>query len=395
MAITKPAVITPFATSVEPGPTDLFNVPSYMATGFPAPAGVPVVPAMGFFNWLFNYATKGVRYLASRGVPEWNVSEADYTVGSVIRDITDGFVYGLVGTATTGVEPHSDLTNWFRVSNYPRAIIGQYATAVQKFMNARQQTGSFVDHLGFVSGKLLEWDENWLYNTSHSAPGTGTLGPWAYNIRNSGSVGAAGAASNLSVAPWGPLCQVGTGATFGATSVLEYPFALVQMAAAAVMFEYDFSINGSTAPDASSSFAIGLGDGSLAANTSDVAFNSGGGPTPVGVAIYSNGTTGAGWASYVKPPGGSVHGSSIGITMARDAPHRIRHEILGTSSSDDATARVLTYVDGALVDNQAFNMNGAFLYPFIRHICDAANTCVITVGRIRMIARLALGDVSI
>jgi hypothetical protein len=404
-AVTKPSVVDPFANTVAPGPSDLFAPPSYMDSGFPAPGGDPVKPPLGFFNWLFNYATNGIRYLSAFGIPTWDAAETEYAVGSTIRS-TDGFIYELVGTATTGTAPHLDLANWFRKANNPRALIGQYATEVQKFLNAKRQAGSFVNHQGIVDGELLEWDENWPYalTTPLAGPAATRFANWNYLLRAAAgaTIATPGCGVNLATIPWGPLVSLATHGSGGAgTACLELATPLLYMSGTSVSLSFNFSLNGASAPDPSTRFAIGLSDGTLAANTSDAAFNNvgGGGPAPVGVAVYGSvGSSSVPIIPYARAPGGAVvTGTALVAALNRDSPQRIRIEILGTGADDNSAAKVVFYCNGALIATLNVDMGTALLYPFIRVATgnSTVETCTLNVGRLRLKARLATGDTTV
>ena len=84
---------------------------SVKQAGFPV--GSPVGPVVGFFNWAMNFAFNGVRAWKQRGLPLWDAAETGYVPGTYLRS-TDGNYYFLKvgGTATMGLAPQSDATNW-------------------------------------------------------------------------------------------------------------------------------------------------------------------------------------------------------------------------------------------------------------------------------------------
>lgn len=111
--VTKPAVTTNiFADSISTSPD--IEAPTYMPTGFPLTAGPgsqPVKGPRGFFNWLFNYCMAGVRYLFQRGITDWDSSEDGYVAGATVQG-SDGNLWRLLGSATTGTSPQADQGNW-------------------------------------------------------------------------------------------------------------------------------------------------------------------------------------------------------------------------------------------------------------------------------------------
>lgn len=111
MAITKPPITEPFASDpTTQADSDLFDPPSFMVQGYTAPGGNPEIPLLGHHNWLFWFAMQSARYHQSRGFPEWDVAEDQYVAPAFVQ--FGGAVYALVGTATTGLDPDTDPTNW-------------------------------------------------------------------------------------------------------------------------------------------------------------------------------------------------------------------------------------------------------------------------------------------
>src|SRR3990172_2930373 len=108
---TKPPIKTIWGSTAMTSP-DMAE-PTYLSTGFPAPAGVPVKPPRGFVNWLFNYVMNGVLYLARRGISDWDALET-YVVGDKVID-TDLRTYEMIATVAAGTAPQLDPTHWSRV----------------------------------------------------------------------------------------------------------------------------------------------------------------------------------------------------------------------------------------------------------------------------------------
>jgi hypothetical protein len=162
MAITAPPVVDEFANTVAGTPSDLWDVPTYLDSGFPAPAGVPVRPPLGFFNWLFWFLTKGIRYFMSRGLPQWISGETEYTPGSVVFN-GDFYHWMLVngGTATPGTNPDADTTNWSRLNMRDRANLADYGKEAGVWRNYRGQRRQGFDYWGNLNGNVVSWDEQW------------------------------------------------------------------------------------------------------------------------------------------------------------------------------------------------------------------------------------------
>lgn len=105
MAITKPAVLPPWAESgdiVQPTNAEI-------QVGWPVGA---TPPSRQRFNWILNYGMNGVRYLTRRGIPDWDADDT-YMIGDrVIGD--DGKTYRSLVDNNTGQTPSSSPTKWER-----------------------------------------------------------------------------------------------------------------------------------------------------------------------------------------------------------------------------------------------------------------------------------------
>lgn len=108
MAITRPPVLAPWADGVG-SPAVTLPGSGLRAAGY---AGGDI-PAHGDHNWLFNLMTNAARYFSLRGVSNWDSTETGYVAGDVCKS-SDGAIYVLVGTPTTGLAPQSDRPNWSR-----------------------------------------------------------------------------------------------------------------------------------------------------------------------------------------------------------------------------------------------------------------------------------------
>jgi hypothetical protein len=404
MALTKPIIVNPFANTVAPGPSDLFDAPSYMDSGFPAPAGVPVRPPLGFFNWLFNYCTNGIRYLCARAISDWDSTETQYVPGSVVFN-NDFYFWMLIGTATTGTRPDADTGNWARLNMLDRGHLADYTRTIAEWRNYVGKRAFVVDHQGMPGGRIWTFDESWLSAnpTTVSTRGAPTrwFGPWltmfhGTNASQHISAEGGGADSTLTSMPWGPTVRVhadGGGASAQGTAVLESAVPFFRMGPAAFSMAFDFSVlNGIGSIDASSSFAFGLGDGTVQFDTSDVGFNDGGGPKPVGVALYAKGA-GNPWKRYVNISGTPVSPVDSAVNLADGAVHRVKFEIVGASSSDTGPATIITRIDNVVIDALAADLGGKALFPFFRMSSSAVDdVSQICIGPLQTRARLSAGD---
>jgi hypothetical protein len=168
MALTKPSVMNIWANAISGSLSALFSVPTIIDSGWPAPSGTPVKPLIGDFNWLFNYVINGVRYLCARGMSDWDAAETQYVTGAQVREPLDGSYWVLIGTATTGLAPHSDTTNWQRWFDSPFARGLSWTREIISWKNARGQRRFGVDHFGYPNGQIIQWDENWDQNNLSS-----------------------------------------------------------------------------------------------------------------------------------------------------------------------------------------------------------------------------------
>lgn len=102
MAITKPAVLPPWAESgdaVQPTNAEI-------QSGWQAGA---VPPSRQRFNWILNYCMNGVRYLVRRGLADWDAAET-YAIGDRVIGPTGSTYQAL--TANTNKTPASNPSDW-------------------------------------------------------------------------------------------------------------------------------------------------------------------------------------------------------------------------------------------------------------------------------------------
>jgi hypothetical protein len=397
--LSRPPVVNPFGNTVAGTPSDLWKVPTYLDSGFPAPAGVPVKPPLGFFNWLFWFLTMGVRYLLTRGVADWDASEDSYSTGAFVQ-ATDGKIYKLTGTATAGTQPQSDLSNWQLWVASPIAAIAQYASEIWAWKNENRQRVFGVSPEGLPAGCYDDWFENWM--GADSAPintGTGNFfGAWNYRVITTASsplpsayVQAPGAyASDLTTNPFGSLLAL---YAFGEApsadlAIVESRKPFVKVTDSVLVMETRICLarnGGSGVKESNSGFAVGFGDGTLVSGSNtgtDV-------PCAYGAWIRSNGSD-TNWEVFTKD--GSTVDASLGPAFAVDTPVRWRVVIVGANAPADLTPRVLHFINGILVANHAVNLVGKMLSPFFRATATQGESLVLKAGRLRLQARLDLGD---
>ncbi len=104
MAITKPAVLPPWADTAGAGNiTQPSN--AQITAGWPLSA---TKPSRQWFNWVLNYACNGVRYMVRRGIPDWDAAET-YVAGDRVQSANQCW-RALAGS--TGVTPVGNPASW-------------------------------------------------------------------------------------------------------------------------------------------------------------------------------------------------------------------------------------------------------------------------------------------
>jgi hypothetical protein len=378
----------------------------YVDSGWPAPSGVPVKPPRGYFNFEQNRYDNGLNYLLQRGIPDWDATETDYDVGDIVRvAAVNNSYYQLFGTATPGFSPASDTSNWQRILAMPRTWSGQYGQPIWSWSNAQGNSVSGIDHLGFPSGQIVSVNEHWLdcsrAGAGITANGSGTLfGPWRYRLINGGGGSIERVTAN---GPWladdtthprGPMLGLNVAGvpTGGSCALVEYVRPLVRHRLASIVFEVEFSVNGDTPPQTTSSFAFGLGDGTLFDDASTVPIN-GLGARPVGAFMMKEEGPGTVWGVTTRTPAGSATETASSITITRDVHNVYQVQVMGASDGDGpygfGVARVLHKLNGAVIADDAVSMANWTPTPFFRITADGGpEDCYLNFGPVRVHARL-------
>lgn len=406
MAITKPPVAPPLASDpTTQADSDLFESPSFLEQGYTAPGGLPEIPLLGHFNWLLWWAMAAGRYHQSRGIPDWDEDEDQYVAPAAVWH--DDEVWVLVGTATTGLEPSSDLDNWQRWLKSPIAAASAWATEIWAWMNANKHRGFGLDHQGLPAGRFVQWMEDWCDKDAiqiTTVGGDGYFGRWNYRIVNTGLSGTVGGAiyangpwlSDLTTHPWGSILGLAAGDDGVSPAGLHLavveaakPFLMMPDAFASIEGAFSLNNDGGALPSGFSA-AWGFGDGGFVASSSTDGIDLPG-ASPNGSAYFARQNGASVWRCVSRTPGGAMTSTDT-VSAALDSPHRGRIEIVGPGASDDGTARVLFYVDGALVANHAHDLTNAPLSPFFRSTSGAVAPQLLNMGPVRCTARLDLGD---
>lgn len=393
----KPPVRNTWANAASGSPDIVEAV--YVDTGFPAPGGTPVKPPRGNVNFEFNRYDSGIVYLFQHGIPDWDTDETDYAVGDILR-ATDNKFYQLVGTATPGTAPTSDPANWYLVLRLPRPMPGESAVnAIWKWYNLQNNPVFGIDHFGFPTGKIITLEENWVdadLITGKTATGSGKLfGPWNYRLINgsggTGVIAADGAwIMDLTTHPWGPLLIMGvTGNSAPASAVVELCKTFMLMGETSLKMEVELSVNGAT-PQSNTSIAVGFGDGTFVAGNSPDATETGGAILAGGAYLIKPAGS-SGWQVKTKGIGGGSAGSSAS-SLSADLPLNYKVYVLGNVDGDGGTRRVIHCFNDTIVGNHTINMVGTPLTPFVRFTANGGpETCFVSVGRMRVQARLGVG----
>lgn len=368
------------------------------------PAGV--IPTRGEMNFELNRYDNGLNYLLQRGIADWSADETDYAVGAIVR-YTNNQYYQLFGTATTGVNPATDVSNWIRILKMPRAVSGGYTQPIWDWENAQSLKVFGINRLGFPSGRLIEIRENWLATLPNgdsfvSANGNGPFLPgWRYRLVNAGG----GAVEYITAnGPWvahpnttrprGPMLGLNASGvpTGGSLALVEKRVPLMLMDQSSIDMEVEFTLNGTTAPQATSSFAFGLGDGSLFAGANILPIETGAGPLVRGAFLEFGPDSSTNWAAVTRIPGAAFGTRSVSNTLVaavRDTRHLYQIQVAGTADGDGGVARVIHKLDGAVVGDHAVSMVGWTPTPFFRVTADGGpETCYLNVGALRINGRL-------
>jgi hypothetical protein len=153
--------------------------------------------------------------------------------------------------------------------------------------------------------------------------------------------------------------------------------------------------NGAGTLDAADTYSIGFSGGTLVSSADTSACDTGAMSSVAGAYLVklTGNTT---WTVVDRAVGGGGGASTAtGVTVTADTPLRYRVEILRAAAAGDNAVHVIHYVNGTAIDH-ATDMDGAMLVPFFRTSGQYSGPnvhSVLNVGRIRLTARIELGDV--
>ena len=350
MALARPPVTDVWANTVAPGPSDLFDIPTYIDSGFPAPGGVPVVPPLGFFNWLLWFMMLGIRYLLSRAFTPWDSTETQYVAGSMVQD-SDGRFYVCRGGATTGSHPSSDI-NWLSLNMLDRVPDGtsggDFTSKISRWLTPRARAVFCLDRWGLPQGNYYQYREMWglQINWGAFSPPSGSFGLWAIvgagtNTRVSNH--APGITANQNALNTAPSLELIIDRTSASNKIAIYSFTLGSMSADALMIAHFQSafVNDVI----KNNYVMGL------VATSDPIDSIGNGAYFLADAGTSN------WICVSVNGGTSTQSAtSVPVVAGNSGAHDFDVVLVGSGIGDGTTARALFYIDGALVNNITANV---------------------------------------
>lgn len=286
----------------------------------------------------------------------------------------------------------------------PFAKATALAAHILAFRNSNQHKGAGFDHQGLLAGRFATWQENWVdvAAVQKIIAGSGAwFGKWNYGVFNAvagnGACYANGAWGNLTTHPWGSILGLQAGNASPANgslsaAVAEMCVPIVTVSDAVSILEAAFSPNVPSGGLVSAwTAAWGFGGGGWISGASTDAINTGA-AVPNGSAYFCREAGGTVWRCTSRTPGGSAIHTNTAVAVTADTAVRGRIEVVGAGASDDATARVLFYLGGALVANHAHSLVNAPLSPFARSANGNAGLNLLNIGPMRFTTRLELGD---
>lgn len=291
-----------------------------------------------------------------------------------------------------------------------------WGQAILAFKNSQLFTRFAVDHHGFPAGQIMQWDENWDDASSQVADLTissnGLLGArWNYRVINGPGggglfLGSAGASHAGGTNPYptsnlymlvptvgGPVVSV------TAVQLAHAPIVMEPAGGTVISMHWDQSTSLAGLNNSSGGqVAMGIGAPGVTGTNSNT-FGVGGGLNPIGAAFVGGEQVGStnpnNWRAYLNNNGTPQLFDTGVDSNTPNVRRRFRIEVIGAAVSDDATARVLFWIDGALVKSAAIDLTnggaGVELSPFLR-LWGEGNSVASQFGPIRFRANLWPAD---
>jgi hypothetical protein len=253
----------------------------------------------------------------------------------------------------------------------PRAQASQWLQEIRSYMNARLQRRSGIDHMGFSSGKVVRWSEDWS-DVGFVTHGTNSNGTWArrWNYGNGGS-GSIGSVSVHAPGFTGP--YRGMAVAVAASSPAGANYSVVQGKTGEVItsddiehsLQWDASFVSSPSAGHDYDFAMGWVDGaaSLLGTGTTLSFS------PSGV-FFLRRSGDANWQCVYQDQSVNLFIFDSGVAIAANGA-RFRIEVRGANACDDSQAHLIWIINGAIVKNVtltnlASGLGNFTLAPFFR-----------------------------
>jgi len=266
-------------------------------------------------------------------------------------------------TFAQGFKVLADFIGWLQK---PRAKASAWAQAIMRYRSAGLHTRFAVDHLGFPAGKFLSWYEWWPYvfNLLPAVPASYSdylIDNWTGVIEAlSGAPRILDAAPSASVFPHsgGVELRQGDQAT-DYTYLIRKPVCLFTTANHAAM-DWDILVDDATI--ATVCFAGLVTDPGAGSPLT----------TATGLAWFWKDYGAGNWFCQTKD-GTTLNNQDSGVA-ATSTITRLRIEWHGSGVSDDATSRVLFFIDGTLVQNITVNLPITDAVQYVRPIFGVSGT---------------------
>lgn len=280
----------------------------------------------------------------------------------------------------------------------PRAFGSAWIQAIKVFRNAILQRRWGIDHMGFPGGKLQAWQEDWAnvgFVTVSAAGGpTNWAGPWQYYIQAAAVAGSIQAMSadadggGNALSPRSCWLRFSGGISGGANNnvlLVEHRLGATRFDPTNCMvMEWEQSGANSIGAHNSGGIATATQAGMTGALTSFF-----------GVGFVFRSGTDTNWqACHRALAAGAPTFVDTGVAIGSGIV-RMRIEVYGASTADDGNARVIWYINGAIVANVAVDIGKGGAIPFFRQFTNGSSLYQTGVGHVAFRANLAAGDVFI
>lgn len=305
------------------------------------------------------------------------------------------------GSTLTGTDVQNQLTalDTYLTNRIGSATSGTWAQNDWIYTTALGKPTHGFDHYGFLSGRVLLYQEPWISSAAatKTALGSGAwFGSWNYGIfgSNPNTISLGGASSSASL-PRGPLLSLFAAANGSdGTAVVEASQSLFTQSSGILSLDFDFSINSGTGSIKSdSTFAMGWGDGTLISGSAAGPINTSAVPNGAYLCINPGDTTFSFEARNTTLS--TVSGFTTGVTITVNTVYRARIILAPASVADNATTTIFVYLSTGsttslvLQTTTGANMSGIFLTPFFRVSSHSGETYGLSIGPTRILGHLS------